>query len=95
MHTLSSLEIKKEIAGSKLLLEKKLGLPIHWFAYPFGDYNKEAVKWVKQAGYKAAFSTEQGENFPFSIPRKSIGGINIRGKKFGACLQHAIRLSSL
>ncbi|MHB8660406.1 MAG: polysaccharide deacetylase family protein [Minisyncoccota bacterium] len=43
-----------EIAGSKQLLEQKLGVPINEFAYPFGQYNPTIVSLVRQAGYKSA-----------------------------------------
>lgn len=43
-----------EIAGSKQVLEQKLGIPINEFAYPFGQYNATIVSLVKEAGYKSA-----------------------------------------
>ena len=43
-----------EIDGSKRLLEKKLGVPINEFAYPFGEYNPTILSLVKKAGYKSA-----------------------------------------
>lgn len=43
-----------EIAGSKQLLEQKLGVSVNEFAYPFGQYNSTIVSLVKEAGYKSA-----------------------------------------
>jgi peptidoglycan/xylan/chitin deacetylase (PgdA/CDA1 family) len=43
-----------EIAGSKQILESKLGISVDEFAYPFGQYNSDIVALVQQAGYKSA-----------------------------------------
>lgn len=46
--------LKEEIAGSKNILEKTLGVPITEFAYPFGRYNPHIIELVKAAGYTSA-----------------------------------------
>ena len=48
--------LKKEIAGSKEVLEKQLGIKVNALAYPFGKYNAKVLDVVKQAGYEAAFT---------------------------------------
>jgi len=45
--------LTNETAGSKALLEQKMGKPITCFAYPFGDYNKQVEAAVIAAGYEA------------------------------------------
>jgi peptidoglycan/xylan/chitin deacetylase (PgdA/CDA1 family) len=45
--------LNNETAGSKALLEQKLGKPITCFAYPYGDYNKQVEAAVIAAGYEA------------------------------------------
>lgn len=57
---LSHAELAFEIAGSKKALEQKLGSRIDYFAYPKGVYDARILDAVKNAGYKAAFSTEPG-----------------------------------
>ncbi|MHB1653392.1 MAG: polysaccharide deacetylase family protein [Desulfitobacteriaceae bacterium] len=50
----------KELRDSKQYLEKKLGVPVHYFAYPFGEYNTELKKLLHEEGYRLAFTTERG-----------------------------------
>src|SRR4030067_2362941 len=55
-------DTRKEIEGSKKLLEDKLGMPTEHFAYPYGDMNSSVVEMVKEAGYKTACTTRSGFN---------------------------------
>ena len=69
-HTLSHAELtkaddgqkKKEIMGSKKMLEQNLGIPIRFFCYPRGLYDKASVQLVKDAGYLGACSNVPGAN---------------------------------
>ncbi len=45
-----------ETAGSKALLEQKLGKPVPFFAYPYGAYNKQVEAKAIAAGYEAIFT---------------------------------------
>jgi peptidoglycan/xylan/chitin deacetylase (PgdA/CDA1 family) len=45
-----------EISNSKTDLEKALGCPVNFFAYPGGAFNRKIVTLVKEAGYSAACS---------------------------------------
>jgi peptidoglycan/xylan/chitin deacetylase (PgdA/CDA1 family) len=45
----------KELLQPKLLLEKILGRPVDYFAYPYGSWTSEAIRKLKQYGYKAGF----------------------------------------
>jgi len=59
----------REIQYSKTDLEKLLGEKVQFFAYPKGKkshFNKQITEIVKAAGYKAAFTTENGEIAPNS-----------------------------
>jgi peptidoglycan/xylan/chitin deacetylase (PgdA/CDA1 family) len=49
-------QLKDEILGSKKMLEQKLNTKIQYFAFPKGVYTDTALKLVKQAKYKAAFT---------------------------------------
>ena len=54
-----------EIHGSKVAIEKKLGLPVRSFAYPNGgvdDYSPETVGLVERAGFRCAVTTRRGLN---------------------------------
>lgn len=75
----ASQEIAKEqILESKSLLEKRFGITVNTFAYPFGAYNDYDVKLVKGAGYKTAVTvtrgTKQSDNNVFGLYRLRAGG---------------------
>lgn len=55
-------EQKNEIVNSKYELEKLCGTPINHFAYPNGNYNDYSVKYVREAGYATARTTDVGWN---------------------------------
>lgn len=57
---LSPSSLLDEIKGSKDDLEAHLHKPIRWFAYPYGSYNDQVVKVVKDAGFVGAVSTIYG-----------------------------------
>ena len=60
LNTLSYNEQLSELKRSKEILEKITGREILSVAYPFGDYNSDTIKAVKEAGYKLAFTTNLG-----------------------------------
>lgn len=49
-----------QIVESKAILEKQLGEPIDFFAYPVGGFSEGIKDIVKTAGYKAACATNRG-----------------------------------
>jgi len=59
-HTLSAEEydefLTNETTGSKELIEKKLGKPVSYFAYPYGAYNKQVEAKAIAAGYDGIFT---------------------------------------
>jgi peptidoglycan/xylan/chitin deacetylase (PgdA/CDA1 family) len=67
-HTLSHPHLRQltpedatnEIAGSKAVLEKRLGKPVTSFDYPFGEYNAAVIELVKRAGYETAVTIAAG-----------------------------------
>lgn len=46
-----------ELKSSKEILEKILNKKVNYIAYPFGSYNENTLKAVKEAGYTMAFTT--------------------------------------
>ena len=50
-------EMAQEIAGSREMLERRLGRPVESFCYPNGEYN-EAVTEIVRRNYTAAVTTE-------------------------------------
>jgi peptidoglycan/xylan/chitin deacetylase (PgdA/CDA1 family) len=71
---LSDAELAMEAARSKAGLEAALGSAVSWFAYPYGAYTPAAQRAVSGAGYKIAFSTEDGDGGVFAVPRRIISG---------------------
>ena len=55
--------LRDEVLGGKRELEKRLGRCDH-FAYPFGDVTSEALRAVKEAGFRTACTTRSGRNKP-------------------------------
>jgi peptidoglycan-N-acetylglucosamine deacetylase len=54
LDTISVEEAKKEVLGSKMLLEQITGSPVSTFCYPRGAYTDLHVQLVKDAGYRYA-----------------------------------------
>jgi peptidoglycan/xylan/chitin deacetylase (PgdA/CDA1 family) len=48
--------LTEETAGAKAVLEQHLGKKIKYFAYPYGDYNKQVEAKAIAAGYEAIFT---------------------------------------
>lgn len=57
---MDTLTVLSELNLSKELLEKELGKPVKFFAYPYGDLNTSVVQAVKDTGHLMAVSTERG-----------------------------------
>lgn len=59
---LSSIEYEKSVHAqlykSKATLEKKMGHPIKYLAWPFGIYDEDLLLKAKEAGYEMAFSID-------------------------------------
>jgi len=68
----------REVTTPKNLLQKKLGKECQFYAYPQGKANNLVVSLIKKAGYKAAFTMEQGSN-PFFANNYSLKRNIIRG----------------
>ena len=49
-----------EIAGSKKVIEQKIGMPVDYFCYPGGGFNERVKELVNKAGYKGACATNRG-----------------------------------
>jgi peptidoglycan/xylan/chitin deacetylase (PgdA/CDA1 family) len=74
---------RHEIVGSEAAITRELGLPVHAFAYPFGDTRSAGPRelaMVKAAGFRIGVTTRPGMIFPehrdymTGLPRLSING---------------------
>ena len=57
---IDSSTVLSELRTSKELLEKELGQPVNFLAYPNGDLNAKVVQVVKDTGYLMAVTTARG-----------------------------------
>jgi peptidoglycan/xylan/chitin deacetylase (PgdA/CDA1 family) len=68
MATLPAESQRSELAGSKQVLEERIGAPVQFFAYPFGKrrltYDDTTAALAAEAGFLAALSNEGGWNNP-------------------------------
>lgn len=62
MNRISIQEACDEVVGSLKDLQREIGIPYPIFAYPDGQYTKEVVQSVKDAGFYLAFTTQRGTN---------------------------------
>ena len=79
-------QVMREIGDSKKILEDIFAVEIKNFCYPFGRFDKNTLKYVRQNGYLKAFTTKRGlysnfNNKNFEIPRVPINK-NITKFKF-------------
>ena len=49
-----------QVAGSRMMLEEKLGQPVHFFCYPSGRYTAQTITILRAHGYTAALTTAYG-----------------------------------
>jgi peptidoglycan/xylan/chitin deacetylase (PgdA/CDA1 family) len=73
-------ELEQELGASKCILEKKLGMPVLDFAFPFGkasDCSPAALEMLLRCGYRSAVTTVPGVNVPqlnpFELRRLQVG----------------------
>jgi peptidoglycan/xylan/chitin deacetylase (PgdA/CDA1 family) len=83
-HTVHHLELPRlpatqalyELLASRRMLERQLGHPVQWFAYPSGAEDAAVLPLVRQAGYVMAVTTRPGDvqtaDRPFLLHRDEI-----------------------
>jgi peptidoglycan/xylan/chitin deacetylase (PgdA/CDA1 family) len=68
---------RESIEKSKRILEDMTGKAIDHFAYPNGNFNRDIVRIVQEAGFRSAVTWETGyfkpEDDPFAIKRFGVG----------------------
>jgi peptidoglycan/xylan/chitin deacetylase (PgdA/CDA1 family) len=79
---LDEAEARAEIAGSKRILEERLGRAVTHFAYPFGSRNEAGgreMRLAAECGFQTAMTTRYGNIFPahaaapLALPRYDMG----------------------
>jgi peptidoglycan/xylan/chitin deacetylase (PgdA/CDA1 family) len=79
-----------ELAGSKQILEARLGRPVKALAYPFGwagTYTTRTKALASQAGYQLAFSSREGINRLARFDRYEISRLGVGSADSAALLR--------
>ena len=73
---LSAKQASYELVASRRALERRLGHPVQWFAYPSGAEDAAVLPLVRHAGYVLAVTTQPGDiqaaDRPFLLHRVEI-----------------------
>jgi len=69
---LNDAELDYELNESKKILEQKLGASVEYLSIPRGFANKKVIAKVKQAGYKAVFTSESKDNDDYCFGRIAV-----------------------
>ncbi|HEY2615066.1 MAG TPA: polysaccharide deacetylase family protein [Chthoniobacterales bacterium] len=72
--------LQNELAGSKQIIEQKLGVKVNCFAVPYGFYNTHVKEVAMKAGYDAMF-TVYGQPITYRTPLDSVGRYMIEANK--------------
>jgi len=83
---MSEREAREEAVRSRRLLEERLGVQVHSFAYPFGtraDFSPATARLLAEAGYTTAMTSQHGavtaQSPPLELPRVKVeGGESLR-----------------
>jgi peptidoglycan/xylan/chitin deacetylase (PgdA/CDA1 family) len=60
MTSLSHGELLDDLVTSRRTLERRLGHPVPWLAYPFGSFDARVEAMARRAGYLLAVTTLHG-----------------------------------
>jgi len=74
---LAPTDLRREVAGSRAALRRQFQIPVDFFCYPSGRYNRAVVAAVQAAGYLGATTTRPGLATPdrlYTLPRIRVGG---------------------
>ena len=74
--SLSDGRLLADLTSSRKVLERRLGHPVPWLAYPFGAYDARVERFARRAGYLLAVTTKAGARqsarHPFALRRLRI-----------------------
>lgn len=91
--TLDESQLMDQLAGSRTTLTALLGHDVPYLAYPFGHLDERVEAATREAGYRAAFSTQPGFNRR-DVNRFRIRRIDVFGTDTPAMLLRKVRLGS-
>ena len=91
--TLDDEQLAAELAGSRSELQALLGTQVDLLAYPFGHVDERVARAAKQAGYRAAFSTQPGFNRR-DVDRHRIRRLDVYGTDTSSQLLRKMKLGT-
>ncbi|HEY3449166.1 MAG TPA: polysaccharide deacetylase family protein [Myxococcales bacterium] len=65
-------ELWSELVDSRAAITAHVGVPVNFFAYPFGASSLQAASDVQRAGYRGAVVVEMGMGARYSLKRRSV-----------------------
>lgn len=71
-------DVKNEINQSTSIIKKKLNKDVKYLAYPYGDTNNVVIAFLKQKGYRGAFTVKRDAN-PFFMDHYTLNRSMIYG----------------
>jgi peptidoglycan/xylan/chitin deacetylase (PgdA/CDA1 family) len=75
--TVSDVQLRSEVAGSREEIRKTFHVPVDFFCYPAGRYDAHVIAEVRAAGFFGATSTEYGlarPSDPYTLDRIRVNG---------------------
>ena len=83
LRTLDDAALEREVAGSRAEIVKRFGVPVDFFCYPAGRYDRRVIAAVRRAGFLGATTTIEGlatADDPFELKRIRVSrGDGVRG----------------
>jgi peptidoglycan/xylan/chitin deacetylase (PgdA/CDA1 family) len=65
--------LRREVATSRRVIERRFGVPVNWFCYPSGHYDPTVIAQARAAGYRGATTVVPGwarrTSDPFRLAR--------------------------
>jgi peptidoglycan/xylan/chitin deacetylase (PgdA/CDA1 family) len=82
--TLSSRELREQVAGARRTIRRRFGVPVNWFCYPSGHYDANVIAEVKSAGFVGSTTVVPGWAHPGEDPYRLhrlrvLGGTSAQG----------------
>jgi peptidoglycan/xylan/chitin deacetylase (PgdA/CDA1 family) len=83
LRSLGDAELEHEVAGSRVEIARRFGVPVDFFCYPAGRYDARVVAAVRRAGFLGATTTVEGiatPGSPYELRRIRVSrGDGVRG----------------
>jgi len=74
-------KVKNEVQTGRKQLEEHVSQTVNIFTYPFGSFNNEAIKILREDGVSGAFSTIPGfwqcDSFIMTLHRNRVGNASL------------------